>query len=126
MTTKATKATAESLAAHCRSGTEAAALESLYHPDAVSVEPRPMPGSSSAETRGLPGILGKHAWWEGAMLEHERRVDGPWFHGPDRFALAFHLDFTERHSGLRRVMHEVGIYTVDDAGRIIREEFFGT
>ena len=58
------KSTAEKLVGHCRAHTEdAGAASELYHPDAVSVEAIPMPGSDSAETKGVEGIKGKHEWW---------------------------------------------------------------
>ena len=124
MPTRTTKATAEALLAHCRAGTERSALETLYHPDAVSVEAAAMPGSGSAETRGLTGIEGKHDWWESTMQVHEITVEGPYYHGTDRFAATFRFDLTDRHSGVRRVMREVAVYTVDPEGRVVREEFF--
>lgn len=124
MTTSATRATAQALVAHCRAGTEHEALATLYDPDAVSVEAMAMPGSGSAETRGIAGIAGKHDWWRSAMLVHETTVEGPYFHGADRFAVIFRFDVTDRHSGQRRVIREVAAYTVDAAGKVLREEFF--
>ena len=119
------KEIAEALCAHCRNGTEADGLSTLYAPDAVSVEAMPMQGQDSAETHGLEGIRGKHAWWDGAMEVHEAKVDGPFLHGADRFAVIFEIDVTERESGNRMQMKEVGIYTVA-GGKIAREEFFYT
>jgi hypothetical protein len=45
-------------------------------------------------------------------------------HGEDRFALVFGFDATNRENGARIEMQEVGLYTVDRAGKIVREEFF--
>ena len=111
------------LVALCRADDTKTCLDELYHPDAVSVEAGPMPGSDSAETRGLDAIRGKHAWWEGAMEVHEAKVDGPYPHGDDRFAVIFEIDCTERRSGKRDRMKEVAVYHVAD-GKIVREEFF--
>ncbi|MEL6476815.1 MAG: nuclear transport factor 2 family protein [Pseudomonadota bacterium] len=119
------KEIAEALCAHCRNGTEAEALNTLYAPDAVSVEAEPMKGMDSAETHGLDGIRGKHEWWNGAMEVHDGSVDGPYMHGADRFAVIFEMDATEKASGNRMQMKEVGIYTVA-GGKIAREEFFYT
>ncbi|MEM0923015.1 MAG: nuclear transport factor 2 family protein [Pseudomonadota bacterium] len=119
------KEIAETLCTHCRNGTEAEGLASLYAEDAVSVEAMPMPGTDSPETHGVAGIQGKHDWWNGAMEMHDGSVDGPYLHGPDRFAVIFELDATERASGNRSKMKEVGIYTVAE-GKIVREEFFYT
>jgi hypothetical protein len=83
-----------------------------------------MPGAESAETRGIEGIRGKHVWWEQAMEMHSGKVEGPFLHGDDRFAVIFEFDATERATGRRNQMREVAIYTVNPAGKIVREEFF--
>lgn len=114
---------ANSLATHCRNGTEDEGLNTLYAPDAVSVEAFPNPETGTAMTAGIDGIRGKHDWWNSAMEVHAGQVDGPHFHGDNRFALIFEMDVTERATGKRFQMKEVGIYTVAE-GRIVREEFF--
>ncbi|MEM6851345.1 MAG: nuclear transport factor 2 family protein [Pseudomonadota bacterium] len=114
---------AQELVAGCREGREAEGLGKLYAEDAVSVEAAPMPGSDSAETKGLEGIRGKHAWWESAMEVHEATVDGPFLHGDDKFAVLFGMDVTDKQSGKRSKMREVALYTVKDE-KIVREEFF--
>jgi hypothetical protein len=126
MTIEALKATAEKLVAHCRAHTEMQGLDELYDPAAVSVEAMPMPGSDSAETRGVQAIKGKHEWWNSAMEVHSATTDGPYLHGDDRFAVIFEFDATERQSGKRHQMREVAVYTVNPAGRIVREEFYYT
>ena len=118
--------TAKKLVEHCRAGTTREGLKELYDPDAVSVEAMAMPGSGSAETKGVEGIRGKHDWWESSFEVHSAVVDGPYPHDPDRFAVIFELDTTEKASGKRSRMKEVGLYTIDDAGKIVREEFFYT
>lgn len=112
---------AERLVACCREGREADALETLYADHAVSVEAVDM--GQGRETVGRAAIAGKHAWWESAMEVHEASAKGPFLHGPDRFAVIFAADVTERASGKRIKMQEVGLYTVAD-GKIVREEFF--
>lgn len=114
---------AGALVAHCRAGTEAEALDSLYAPDAVSVEMAEIPGLAR-ETRGLDGIRAKHAWWAANFTVHASAVEGPFLHQPDRFAVIFDVDATHRESGRREAMREVALYTLRE-GRIIREEFFG-
>lgn len=116
---------ADKLVEYCRNDQARKALAELYHPDAVSVEAAPAPGADSAEVRGLAAINGKHDWWEDAMEVHEARVDGPYLHGDDRFGVIFEIDATERESGKRHAMKELGIYTVEN-GKIVREEFFYT
>lgn len=119
------KSVAEALCAHCRNGTEAEGLKTLYAPDAVSVESVCMPRTDSRETQGVAAIQGKHDWWNGAMEVHEAELDGPFLHGDDRFAVIFHLDATDKASGQRSRMKEVGVYTVAE-GKIAREEFYYT
>ncbi|MEO0363498.1 MAG: SnoaL-like domain-containing protein, partial [Pseudomonadota bacterium] len=69
---------------------------------------------------------GKHAWWDGAMEVHDAKVEGPFLHGDDRFGMIFEMDVTEKSSGQRSQMKELGVYTVDGEGKIVREEFFYT
>ncbi len=121
--TRSLKDIAEALVAHCREGTEAEGLRTLYHPDAVSVEAAAMPGADGREASGLDAIRAKHDWWASAMEVHSASTSEPFLHGEDRFALIFEVDATERASGQRRQMREVAVYTVAD-GQIVREEFF--
>ena len=96
MSLEATKATAEKLLAHCRAHTEAEGLDELYAPDAVSVEAVAMAGTDSPESRGVEAIKGKHDWWDSAMEVHsEQKIEGPYLHGDDRFAVIFGFDATE-------------------------------
>jgi len=118
------KEIAEALVEGCKAGQEAANLDRLYHPDAVSVEAADYSGAGR-ETHGIEGIKGKHAWWDSAFEVHSASAEGPFLHGEDRFAVIFEMDATERATGTRMPMREVGIYHVAD-GKIIREEFFGT
>lgn len=115
---------ASKLVAYCREGNEVQGLNELYAPDAVSVEATPMEGGS-AESTGIEAIKGKHEWWSGAHEVHSSKVEGPFFHGPDRFGVIFEIDLTNKESNQRMQMRELGVYTVKD-GKIVREEFFYT
>lgn len=125
MTTETLRATADALVAHCRDHTEYEGLKTLYDPAAVSVESTAMPGGDR-EARGIDAIKAKHDWWNAEMEMHSGAVDGPFLHGDDRFAVIFEMDATEKSTGKRHAMKEVGVYTVNDAGKIVREEFFYT
>lgn len=116
-------AVAQALVKNCETGQEAAGLDALYHPDAVSVEAMAMPGQETGEVKGIAAIKAKHDWWYGAFEVHATSVDGPFLHGKDRFAVIFGMDTTERATGNRMQMREVAIYTVA-AGKIVQEEFF--
>ena len=124
MGSDALKATADKLVEYCRSNQTEKGLGELYDPGAVSVEAMAMPGSDSAETKGIDGIRGKHQWWNSNFEVHSANVDGPYPHGGDRFAVIFEMDTTHKESGERSQMKEVGVYTVDGSGKIVREEFF--
>jgi hypothetical protein len=112
---------AAELVAGCREGRERENLDRLYAADAVSVEAMDMGGG--AVTTGLAGIHGKHDWWEGAFQSHGLTVQGPFIHQPDRFAVIFGMDTTDRATGVRSQGTEVAVYHVA-GGRIVREEFF--
>ncbi|MEO0830735.1 MAG: nuclear transport factor 2 family protein [Pseudomonadota bacterium] len=112
----------QKLVEHCRSGTEAEALATMYHADVVSVEAAAM-GEAPREMAGMEAIKGKHAWWSENFEVHDAKVEGPFPHGDDRFAVTFWLDTTNKMSGERSQMSEVAVYHVKE-GKIAREEFF--
>ena len=117
------KATAEELVAGCREGRERENLGRLYADDAVSVEALAMPGGGR-EARGLDAIRGKHDWWEATFEEIESRADGPYLHGDDRFSVIFEAKTRNRETGEVTQMRETATYHVNEAGKIVREEFF--
>ncbi len=123
MPAEETRAIADKLVAYCRAKEELKGLEELYDPSAVSVEAVTMPGADGPDLTGVEAIRGKHEWWRASFEVHDAKVDGPYPHGEDRFALIFETDCTEKESGQRSQMKEVGVYTVAD-GKIVREEFF--
>jgi hypothetical protein len=104
-----------------KAGKNAEAMETLYHPDIVSLEAGAPPGQSP-ESKGLPACLEKGKMFEKRMEVHGANVDGPFPLG-DRFAVFYDYDVTPKAGGPRTRMKEVGLYTV--AGdKIVREEFF--
>ncbi|MGD9815312.1 MAG: SnoaL-like domain-containing protein [Hyphomonadaceae bacterium] len=105
----------------CRQGKSDEAYSTLYAEDAVSVEAVDTPGMSR-EAKGLAAIRGKGEWWVANHEIHAASVTGPWPHG-DRFIVGFQFDVTNKPSGQRMQMDEVGLYTVKN-GKIVREEFF--
>jgi ketosteroid isomerase-like protein len=104
----------------CRQGKNHGA-KALYAADAVSVEAFAMPGMER-EAKGLAAIQAKGQWWRENHEIHSASVTGPWPHG-DRFIVGFQVDVTNKPSGQRMQMDEVGLYTVA-SGKIVREEFF--
>ena len=104
----------------CRQGNNQDA-KSMYAADAVSVEAFAMPGMER-EAKGLAAIQAKGEWWRANHEIHSANVTGPWPHG-DRFIVGFQYDVTNKPSGQRIKMDEVGLYTIAN-GKIVREEFF--
>jgi len=116
-----TKEVGQRLVSLCKEGRDHEALDTLFAPDAVSVEAMSMP-NMPREMRGIDAIKGKGAWWRDNHEVHSVTVDGPYPNG-DRFAVRLGYDITRKQSGERVKMDEVALYTVKD-GKIVREEFF--
>ena len=110
-----------SLVSMCKEGRDHEALDTLFAPDAVSIEAMSMPNMPQ-EMKGLDAIKGKGAWWRDNHIVHSVKVEGPYPNG-DRFAVRLGYDITRKQSGERVKMDEVALYTVKN-GKIVREEFF--
>jgi len=95
--------------------------KALYADDAVSVEAIAPPGGQK-ETVGLAAIRAKGEWWRSNHEIHSAHVAGPWPHG-NKFIVGFQFDITNKPSGRRFTMEEMGLYTVEN-GKIVREEYF--
>ncbi len=80
-----------------------------------------MPGASQ-ESKGLAAIKAKGDWWRDNHEVHSAALSGPWPNG-DRFIVGFQYDVTNKPSGQRMKMDEVGLFTVEN-GKIVREEYF--
>jgi ketosteroid isomerase-like protein len=112
--------TAETLCSLCREGRFRDAMESLYAPDIVSIEPVEMPGMP-ARTEGVGAVRAKADAWLADNEVHEVRVDGP-FVGGNQFAVRYWMDVTSKQGG-RMQFEEMALYTVRD-GKIVKEEFY--
>ncbi|MEO6775492.1 MAG: nuclear transport factor 2 family protein [Kofleriaceae bacterium] len=97
------------------------AMETLYHPNIVSIEAGAPPGQST-EAKGLGACIEKGKQFAQRMEVHSGSVDGPFPHG-NRFAVFYDYDVTPRAGGERFHLKEVGLYTVE-GDKIVREEFF--
>ncbi|PYJ63071.1 MAG: nuclear transport factor 2 family protein [Verrucomicrobia bacterium] len=115
-----TEEVAQKLVEYCRKGEWMQAVNDLYAKDIVSVEPREME-NMPAEMRGLDQVRGKTEWFEKNFEVHSAKVGGPFVAG-ETFVVQFDLDATEKASGKRMPMSEVGVYKVKD-GKVAREEF---
>lgn len=106
----------------CKEGQFEKCLDTLFSKDAVSVEAAAPPSGGDRTTTGLDAIRAKGKWWVDNHTVHKLEVFGPYPHD-DRFAVRFVIDVTNKPSGARMTMDEVGLFTVAD-GKVVREEFF--
>ncbi len=116
-----TQQVADRLVALCREGKNVQALDELYSPDIVSIEPfgdETMP----AEIKGIAAVRAKTDWWYASFEWHGGSVDGPLV-SDAHFAARFSMDVTERKTGQRSQMVELAVYEVKD-GKIVSERFF--
>ena len=104
----------------CKEGRFHDCLE-FFSPDAVSVEAGGPPGADLVAT-GLAAIRAKGEWWYNNHEVHKAEVFGP-YPNANRFAVRFVFDITNKPSGQRMQMDEIGLFTIEN-GKITREEFF--
>jgi hypothetical protein len=105
----------------CQAGKFDACLDELYSKDAVSIEAVGGPGMERT-AKGLDAIKAKGKDWAAKNLVHSAETAGP-FPNENRFAVRFNFDVTDKQSGKRMKMDEVGLFTVE-GDKITREEFF--
>lgn len=119
-----TLAVGKKLVELCRQGKATEAIDTLYSPNIVSVEPVSS-GNMPARMEGIKAVKGKAEWWEANHEVHKAEAEGPYPHG-DRFIVHFKYDITAKAgpmAGKRMTMDETGLYTVKD-GKVTHEEFF--
>lgn len=112
---------ANELVTLCRTGRNMDAVETLYSPNIVSIEPfgdENMP----ARMTGIDAIRGKNQWWFENNEVHSAQLNGP-FVGEGQFAVHGVYDVTAKQTGRRAVFSEMALYTVKN-GKIVQEEFF--
>ena len=113
-----TRSTAERFAELCNQGKNFDVMRTMYAPDIVSVE------GDGAQTAGQQPVIRKSEVWQSNNAIHSEKVRGPFFNGPDQFAVHFTFDITRKATGDRATIEEVGVYTVGTDGKITREQFF--
>ena len=102
----------------CKAGKFGEAGEKYWADDVVSIEAM----GDNAEMRGKEAARAKGEWWVNAHEIHSVEVAGPYVNG-SQFGVRFTLDVTNKESGQRMAMDEVGVYTLVD-GKISEERFF--
>jgi hypothetical protein len=108
---------AREVTALLREGRTGEVEEKWLAPGVESVEGH---GASLVWT-GKKAVLGKYRGWEADHEIHEMKLEGPWV-GATGFALKYWVDVTQKSTGQRSTMEEIGVYTVRN-GKIVREEF---
>ena len=113
-----TQSVAKAFTDLCAKGELDAAGKKFWSDDVVSREA--MPGDM-AVLKGRKAVEGKGEWWSANNQVHGVQVEGPYVSG-DQFVVRFKMDVTPK-GDKRRVMDEVGLYTVKN-GKIVEESFF--
>lgn len=98
-------------------------MTELYSPQCASAEGVQMEDGPPRIVEGTDAITVKWDWWGSAHEVHSATAKGPFLHGENQFGVVFSIDATDKASGQRMQMEELGIYTVE-GGKIVREEFF--
>jgi ketosteroid isomerase-like protein len=114
-----TQEIAKDLAALCAQGKFNESGEKYWADDVVSVEAG---GAGDPVSHGKAAAKAKGDWFLGAHDIHGVKVEGPWVNG-DQFGVRFTMDMTNKESGQRITMDEIGVYTVKN-GKIAEERFF--
>ncbi len=113
----------QQLVSLCKEGKGMEAIDTLYADGVVSIEPMAM-GEMPARIEGLEAVRGKSQWWYDNHQVHSLAVTGPFCgNRNDQFMVDFAIDVTNKPSGERSQMREVGLYTTED-GKVTQEEFF--
>ncbi|QJF51833.1 nuclear transport factor 2 family protein [Roseobacter ponti] len=98
-------------------------VHDMYAETAESVEAVVPPGRYVRVASGRDAIKAKREDWLAGHEIHRLEADGPYLHPPNRFAVRFEVDVTQKATGRQMNLREIAVYSVED-GRIVREEFF--
>ena len=101
----------------CSQGKNFDVMETMYAPTIVSVE------GGGEETVGQQPVIQKSRVWQGNNTIHGEKVRGPYFNGPNQFAVYFTFEVTPKATSQRITLEEIAVYTVKD-DKITREQFF--
>ncbi len=98
-------------------------VDEIYAEHAESIEAVVPPGRDVRIAKGRGAIKAKREDWVATHDLHKLDADGPYVHPPNRFAVRFEAEVTQKASGRQMTLREIAIYTVED-NKITREEFF--
>jgi hypothetical protein len=99
----------------CNMGQLGEPVKKWYHKNIDSIE------ADGEVWLGMKGIAAKNAWWADTYETNSFSAEGPYV-GATGFAVKFVMSITNKATGDRQDMTEVGVYTVKN-GKIVREEF---
>jgi hypothetical protein len=120
--TRTTAEVANRLIALCREGKFVDAINELYAPHVVSIEPEGGPGAARIE--GFEAVVNKSIQFGKSMeAVHSMTVSDPLI-AENFFCLRMHIDLTMTGAG-RVQMDELCVYEVKD-GKVVRDQFFYT
>ena len=102
----------------CNQGKNFDVMRTMYAPGIVSVE------GDGKETVGQQPVIHKSEIWQGNNEIHGEKVRGPFFNGPNQFAVHYTFEITRKSTGKRTTIEEVGVYTVGKDDKITREQFY--
>ena len=106
----------------CNAGKAEEAMESLYSEKIVSIEGQGT-DEMPARLEGIEAIRGKANWWYENHEIHSSTAEGPYCgHRDDQFVVKFEMDVTNKPSGQRIQLVEVGLFTVEN-DKVVQEEF---
>ncbi|WP_306115642.1 MULTISPECIES: nuclear transport factor 2 family protein [unclassified Roseovarius] len=98
-------------------------VDDIYAENAESIEAVVPPGRDVRIARGRGAIKAKREDWLATHEIQKLEADGPYVHPPNRFAVRFDAEVTQKASGEQMKLREVAIYTIEGT-KIVREEFF--
>ena len=101
----------------CNQGKNFDVMRTLYAPDIVSVE------GDGKETIGQQPVIKKSEDWVADKSFDFQALRGPYFNGPNQFAVHFTHKVTPKATGKQVTLEEVAVYTVKN-DKITREQFF--
>ena len=102
----------------CNQGRNFDVMRTMYAPDIVSVE------GNGGETKGQQQVIKKSEDWVADKSFDSQVIRGPFFNGPNQFAVHFVQKVTPKATGKQIALEEVAIYTVNRDDKITREQFF--
>jgi hypothetical protein len=108
---------AKQFVAMCNQGKNFDVMQSMYAPNIVSVE------NDGQETRDKDPVIEKSKRWAASNTVNSEKAGGPFFNGPNEFAVHYVMEITPKATGKRITIEEVGVYTVEN-DKITREQFF--